>query len=114
MLLTGVLMGSIYGAVAMGFSLIFGVAKIVIFAHAGVVVWVMYGELVAVRSGVNPYVAGVVAIPLCYVIGLGVQRTLMARVSAMSDDMQIIYTFGLLLVLMYMAQFFFGPDVHNL
>jgi branched-chain amino acid transport system permease protein len=114
MLLTGILMGSIYGAVAMGFSLIFGVAKIVNFAHAGVIVWVMYGVLVAVRSGVNPYVAGVVAIPLCYVIGLGVQRTLMARVSEMSDEMQIIYTFGLLLVLTYMAQFFFGPDVHNL
>jgi branched-chain amino acid transport system permease protein len=114
MLLTGVLMGSIYGAVAMGFSLIFGVAKIVNFAHAGVVVWVMYGVLVAVRSGVNPYVAGVVAIPLCYAIGFGVQCTLMARVSAMSDEMQIIYTFGLLLVLTYMAQFFFGPDVHNL
>lgn len=115
MLLTGALMGSIYGAVAMGFSLIFGVAKIVNFAHAGIVVWVMYGVLVAMRSGVaHPYIAGLVAIPLCYVIGHGVQRTLMARVSAMSDDMQIIYTFGLLLVLTYMAQFFFGPDVHFL
>jgi branched-chain amino acid transport system permease protein len=114
MLLTGILMGSIYGAVAMGFSLIFGVAKIVNFGHAGVIVWVMYGVLVAVRAGFNPYVAGAVAIPLCYVIGLGVQRTLMARVSTMSDEMQIIYTFGLLLVLTYLAQFFFGPDVHNL
>ena len=115
MLFTGALMGSIYGAVAMGFSLIFGVAKIVNFAHGGAVVWVMYGVLLAARSGVaHPYVAGLVAIPLCYWIGHGVQRTLMARVSAMSDDMQIIYTFGLLLVLTYMAQFFFGPDVHYL
>lgn len=115
MLFTGALMGSIYGAVAMGFSLIFGVAKIVNFAHGGVVVWVMYGVFLAARSGVaHPYVAGLVAIPLCYLIGHGVQRTLMARVSAMSDDMQIIYTFGLLLVLTYMAQFFFGPDVHYL
>lgn len=107
-------MGSIYGAIAMGFSLIFGVAKIVNFAHGGVIISVMYGVLVASRYGVNPYVAGVVSIPICYLIGLGVQRTLMARVSAMSDEMQIIYTFGLLLVLTYMAQFFFGPDVHNL
>lgn len=114
MLLTGALMGSIYGAVAMGFSLIFGVAKIVNFAHGGVVVWVMYGVFVAARSGMHPYLAGLAAIPLCYLIGYGVQRTLMARVSAMSDDMQIIYTFGLLLVLTYMAQFFFGPDVHYL
>ena len=99
----------------MGLSLMFGVAKIVKFAHGGVVVWVMYGVFLAARSGVaHPYVAGLVAIPLCYLIGHGVQRTLMARVSAMSDDMQIIYTFGLLLVLTYMAQFFFGPDVHYL
>lgn len=115
MLLSGTLMGGIYGAVAMGFSLIFGVAKIVNFAHAGIVLWVMYGVLVAARSGVaHPYVAGAVAIPIFYALGHLVQRTLMARVSAMSDDMQIIYTFGLLLVLTYMAQFFFGPDVYYL
>lgn len=115
MLLSGILMGAIYGAVAMGFSLIFGVAKIVNFAHAGIVIWAMYGVLVTAKSGIaHPYVAGLILIPAFYLLGHVVQRTVMARVSAMSDDMQIIYTFGLLLVLTYMAQFFFGPDVHYL
>ncbi len=115
MLLTGAMMGSIYGAVAMGFSLIFGVAKIVNFSHGGFVMWAMYGVFLAARSGVaHPYVAGLVAIPVFYGLGYLVQRTVMARVSSMSDDMQIIYTFGLLLVLTYLAQFFFGPDVHYL
>src|SRR3989304_2070291 len=57
MLVTGVLVGSIYGAVAMGFSLIFGVVRIVNFAHAGGVVWAMYAVfLVTSGGGGGPYV----------------------------------------------------------
>ncbi|OWT66396.1 branched-chain amino acid ABC transporter permease [Candidimonas nitroreducens] len=115
MLLTGAMMGCIYGAVAMGFSLIFGVTKVVNFAHAGFVMWAMYGVLLVSQSGLmHPYLAAVIAVPLFYGLGYLMQYTVMARLGSMSEDMQIIYTFGLLLVLIYIAGFFFGPDVHYL
>lgn len=112
---SGVLVGSIYGAVAMGFSLIFGVVRIVNFAHAGAVLWAMYGVFWAVHLGVaGPYLAAAVAVPVFFVLGHGLQRALLGRIAEMTDEMHIIFTFGLLLVFMYLAQFFFGPDVRYL
>lgn len=115
MLVTGVLVGSLYGAVAMGFSLIFGVARVVNFAHAGAVLWAMYGVFWTVTTGLaGPYVATVVAVPIFYVLGHALQRALLGRIAEMAEEMHIIFTFGLLLVFLYLAQFFFGPDVRYL
>jgi branched-chain amino acid transport system permease protein len=115
MLLIGGLIGSIYGAVAMGFSLIFGVARIVNFAHAGFVVWAMYAVFAAVSNNLmGPYWAGLVALPVFFVLGYLLQKTVMARVSEMTEEMHIIFTFGLLIVLSNIAQFFFGTDVRFL
>lgn len=112
---TGALIGSLYGAVAMGFSLIFGVVRIANFAHAGLVVWAMYGVFWAVHLAVaGPYVATALAVPLFFAIGLLLQRTLFSRISETTEEMQIIFTFGFLLVLMYLMQFFFGSDVRYL
>lgn len=114
-LVTGALIGSLYGAVAMGFSLIFGVVRIANFAHAGVVVWAMYGVFWAVHLAVvGPYVATALAVPLFFAAGLLLQRTIFSRISETTEEMQIIFTFGFLLVLMYLMQFFFGSDVRYL
>jgi branched-chain amino acid transport system permease protein len=115
MLVSGILVGCIYGAVAMGFSLIFGVVRIVNFAHAGAVVWAMYVVFLAVSSGLaGPYVAIAGAVLLFFGLGYLLQRALMVRIVDMTEEMHIIFTFGLLLVLTYLAQFFFGPDVRYL
>jgi branched-chain amino acid transport system permease protein len=115
MLVSGILVGCIYGAVAMGFSLIFGVVRIVNFAHAGAVVWAMYVVFLVVSGGLaGPYVATAGAVSLFFVLGYLLQRLLMVRIVDMTEEMHIIFTFGLLLVLTYLAQFFFGPDVRYL
>lgn len=115
MLVTGVLVGSIYGAVAMGFSLIFGVVRIVNFAHAGGVVWAMYAVFMLVNAGLaGPYLATALVIPVFLGLGYVLQRALMVRIAEMTEEMHIIFTFGLLLVLSYLAQFFFGHDVRFL
>ena len=115
MLVTGVLVGSIYGAVAMGFSLIFGVVRIVNFAHAGGVVWAMYAVFLVASSGVaGPYLATALVIPVFFGLGYVLQRALMVRIADMTEEMHIVFTFGLLLVLTYLAQFAFGHDVRFL
>ncbi len=114
-LVSGVLIGSIYGAIALGFSLIFGVVRIVNFAHAGGVLWAMYGIFWAVHLGLlNAYGAIALGLPVFFGLGLLLQRALMGRIAEMTEEMHIIFTFGLLLVLMYLAQFFFGHDVRYL
>src|SRR5438445_349538 len=61
-LLNGLLFGGVYSLMAVGLTLIFGVMRVVNFAHGDMMVWGMYlAFLLATRLGLDPY-AG---FPLC-------------------------------------------------
>ena len=64
-LISGILVGSVYGLFSMGFSLAFGVMRIVNFAHGELVMIGMFvGLVVANNAGVDP----LLAMPLAIVI----------------------------------------------
>jgi branched-chain amino acid transport system permease protein len=52
-LLSGVLVGGVYGLLSIGFSLAFGVMRIVNFAHGDLVMYGMYAGVVAAGFGVD-------------------------------------------------------------
>ena len=55
-LLSGLLFGGVYSLMAVGLTLIFGVMRVVNFAHGDMMVWGMYlAWLLATRLGVDPY-----------------------------------------------------------
>ena len=53
-LLSGVLVGGVYGLLSIGFSLAFGVMRIVNFAHGDLVMYGMYAGVVAATFGIDP------------------------------------------------------------
>ena len=54
-LVSGVLFGGVYSLMAIGLTLIFGVMRIVNFAHGDMMVWGMYlAWLLATRLGIDP------------------------------------------------------------
>src|ERR1700722_15797128 len=56
-LLSGVLVGGVYGLLSIGFSLAFGVMRIVNFAHGDLVMYGMYVGVVSATFGVDPLYA---------------------------------------------------------
>ena len=57
-LLSGVLVGGVYGLISIGFSLAFGVMRIVNFAHGDLVMYGMYvGVVASTGFGVDPLYA---------------------------------------------------------
>ena len=63
-LVMGILLGGIYGLVSMGLNLIFGVTRVVNFAHGELVMLGMYGAYVMNHLlGWNPYLALFVVVP---------------------------------------------------
>ena len=62
-LLSGVLVGGVYGLLSIGFSLAFGVMRIVNFAHGDLVMYGMYVGVVAATFGVDPLYAIPSALP---------------------------------------------------
>ena len=78
LLISTVLLGGIYALIAVGLTLIFGIMRVVNFAHGE---FLMLGMYLAFWSftwwGVDPYFILVVAVPLFFAIGLGVYALVM-------------------------------------
>jgi branched-chain amino acid transport system permease protein len=97
-LVVGLLVGGIYGLVAIGLNLIFGVIRIVNFAHGELVMLGMYGAYLCYATlGLDPYVSVLLVVPAMFVVGLVVHRLILQPLHAESS-MQIFATFGLLIL----------------
>jgi len=98
-LVVGILLGGIYGLVSIGLNLVFGVIRIVNFAHGELVMFGMYGAFLAFSLlGLDPYVSILVVVPAMFVFGVVVQRLVIQPLQAESS-MQIFATFGLLTIM---------------
>ena len=110
-LLSGLLFGGVYSLMAVGLTLIFGVMRVVNFAHGDMMVWGMYlSYLLATRAGIDPYLSFVVSAAALFALGLLVQRGLVDRVIDAPHEMQILLMLGVALVLENLALVAFGPE----
>ena len=110
-LVSGVLFGGVYSLMAVGLTLIFGVMRVVNFAHGDMMVWGMYiAWLLASRLGVDPVLGFAVCAAALFVLGVLVQRTLVDRIQDAPHEMQILLLLGVGLVMENSALVVFGPD----
>ncbi len=110
-LLSGLLFGGVYSLMAVGLTLIFGVMRVVNFAHGDMMVWGMYlAFMLATRAGVDPYVAFIGCAAALFVLGFVVQRALVDRILDAPHEMQILLMLGVALVLENLALVAFGPE----
>jgi branched-chain amino acid transport system permease protein len=110
-LLSGLLFGGVYSLMAVGLTLIFGVMRVVNFAHGDMMVWGMYlAWLLATRVGVDPYLGFALCAAALFALGWVVQRGLVDRIVDAPHEMQILLMLGVALVLENAALVAFGPD----
>jgi branched-chain amino acid transport system permease protein len=117
-LASGLLMGLLYGLVAVGLSLIFGLMDVVNFAHGEFLMVAMYLTfgLWAV-SGLDPVILAPLTIAAMFAFGalayMGIVRFAM-RAKSNAAMVQIFATFGLAIFIQGMAQYFLTPDYRNI
>jgi len=110
-IVSGVLFGGVYSLMAVGLTLIFGVMRVVNFAHGDMMVWGMYlAYLLATKAGIDPYAGFVVCAAALFVLGVVVQRGLVDRIIDAPHEMQILLMLGVALVLENAALVAFGPE----
>jgi branched-chain amino acid transport system permease protein len=110
-LLSGLLFGGVYSLMAVGLTLIFGVMRVVNFAHGDMMVWGMYlAYVLATRAGVDPYLGFVVCAAALFALGLLVQRGLVDPIIDAPHEMQILLMLGVALTLENVALVAFGPE----
>ena len=84
----------------MGLTLIFGVMRVVNFAHGDMMVWGMYLAFVlATQAGLDPYLSFALCAAALFLLGVAVQRGLVDRIVDAPHEMQILLMLGVALVL---------------
>ena len=113
--LSGLLAGALYALVALGLALIFGVMRVINVAHGPLLMLGAYATWFAYhRFGLNPYLALVVTMPLLFLLGAVLQRTLVFRVVDAPELSSLLLTFGISIALVNLAQLAFTSDLRSI
>ncbi|MDX1414633.1 MAG: branched-chain amino acid ABC transporter permease [Candidatus Promineifilaceae bacterium] len=107
----GLFTGGIYSLVAIGLTLIYGVMIIVNFAHGE---FLMIGIYIAFWAftllGLDPYITIPIAFGLVFLLGVLLQTAFVQRVLDAHPLNQIVLLVGLSILLIGLAQFFWGAE----
>ncbi|WP_092960853.1 branched-chain amino acid ABC transporter permease [Falsiroseomonas stagni] len=96
----GLLTGAVYGLVALGLTLVYGVLHIINFAHGALLTMAMYAAWVCwAVFGLDPYVAILPLVPIFFAVGYAVQRFVIMPASQGDDNNILLVTLGLSIVL---------------
>jgi branched-chain amino acid transport system permease protein len=113
--LNGLLTGSLFALIGMGMALIFGVMRIVNFAHGTFLMLGMYVTYALFdRMGVNPYIGFVFAAVVLFVLGVVIYQLLLRRIAEQSESMSILLTLGISLIFIDTVQLVFGADFRQI
>jgi branched-chain amino acid transport system permease protein len=108
---SGVLVGGVYALIGIGLTLIFGVMRVINFAHGELLMVGMYVTYYAFTlAGMDPFVSVLLVAPLMFLFGVLLQRALIQRVLSALPQNQILLTIGLGLILSNTVMLVFTSD----
>ena len=118
--INGILMGSIYGLAAMGLTLVFGVLKVINFAHGSLLMVGMYvAYWTVILTGMHPYLSLIVVVPFMFLFGFLLQDILIKPIFKSEKEVRepitvIIVTTGVWYILDNLSLLVFGPQYRNI
>jgi branched-chain amino acid transport system permease protein len=113
-IVAGLLTGAVYGLMALGLSVIFGVIRVVNFAHGEMMVVAMYAAYVANKlTGLDPLLTLPLVTLLLFLIGYALQRGLINRYIGRPEHEQFLLLLAVATIITASLLMGFGPDARN-
>jgi branched-chain amino acid transport system permease protein len=113
-ILAGLLTGAVYALMALGLSVIYGVIRIVNFAHGEMMVIGMFAAFALYRwLHLDPIAAMPLVAAVLFLAGYALQRGLINRFVTQPEHIQFLLMIALAIVLTSTMLIVFGPDAHN-
>ena len=109
-LIDGLSLGSIYALIALGYTMVYGIAKMLNFAHGDVIMVGAYAIMVTLSCSAPPLVAVVVAVVLCTVLGMVIEKVAYKPLRGASPLAVLITAIGVSYFLQGVAQLVFGSQ----
>ncbi len=110
-LIAGISLGSIYAIMALGYTMVYGIAKMLNFAHGDVIMIGSYVVFYALNSfGWNPILSIIVSIIVCTVLGIVIEKVAYKPLRRAAALAVLITAIGVSYLLQNLALLFFGSD----
>ncbi len=109
--INGLSLGSVYAIIALGYTMVYGIAKMLNFAHgdvimvAGFVIYTMMNSL-----GVNPIVAVLISVIVCTALGVTIEKIAYKPLRKATPLAVLITAIGVSYFLQNLALLIFGSD----
>ncbi|MBR7175113.1 MAG: branched-chain amino acid ABC transporter permease [Clostridia bacterium] len=113
-LVNGLSLGSVYAIIALGYTMVYGIAKMLNFAHGDVIMVGAYAAYVALRSlNMPPLVATLIAMVVCTLLGILIEKTAYKPLRQATSLAVLITAIGVSYFLQNMAQLIWGATPVN-
>lgn len=109
-LLNGLQIGSIYALIALGYTMVYGIVKLINFAHGDIIMVGAYAALILMTGlGAPFYVAIIGAMAVCVVCGVLIERVAYKPLRSSPRISSLITAIGVSYLLQNLAQLIFSP-----
>ena len=114
-LINGISLGSVYAIIALGYTMVYGIAKMLNFAHGDIIMVGGYAAFISMNSlGVNPILAVILSVVICTILGLLIERVAYRPLRNASSPLAVLITaIGVSYLLQNLALLMFGADTKS-
>lgn len=113
-LFSGISLGSIYAIIALGYTMVYGIAKMLNFAHGDVIMIGAYFIFIFMTHlGINPIIAVFVSGFICTVIGVTIERVAYRPLRGAQSLSVLITAIGVSYLLQNLALLIFGANTKS-
>ena len=114
-LINGISLGSIYAIIALGYTMVYGIAKMLNFAHGDVIMIGAYTVLTLMTgAGVDPIVAVLIGMGVCTALGITIEKIAYKPLRGASSSLAVLITaIGVSYFLQNIALLVFGADTKS-
>ena len=114
-LVNGISLGSVYAIIALGYTMVYGIAKMLNFAHGDVIMIGGYVVLTMITgAGVHPLLAVLVSMAVCTVLGMTIEKVAYKPLRNASSPLAVLITaIGVSYLLQNVALLIFGAGAKS-
>lgn len=113
-LINGVSVGSIFALVALGYTMVYGIIKLINFAHGDIYMLGAYvGFMASTSFGLGFFPTLILAMVVCMIVGVIIEKIAYKPLRNASRITSLITAIGVSLLLEYVMMYFMGPDLRT-
>ncbi|MBF1109046.1 MAG: branched-chain amino acid ABC transporter permease [Solobacterium sp.] len=108
--INGLNIGSIYALIALGYTMVYGIAKLINFAHGDIIMVGAYISFISMKFGLPWWLAVIISIVACAVLGVVMEKVAYKPLRNASRISLLITAIGISYLLQNLFQLIFGAN----